>query len=228
MTEWLPVGMKPSHPPQFTGMVVARSAFEFRSLELGSAVKPKQKPDLVESPALPMTPVQSVGQALAEQKLAEFAVREAELKARVQQLQDDIARTTMEHEASLRALEQDFASRLTESIQVEIRTSFEQLKDDLADSVAQVLRPLLSHAATEIALRQFTDLVEGLFREGKLAEMKVEVPAPYLQRLKHALPEGTCLVPSQSAGFEISIGQEVVSLRLDEWLETIRAGESHV
>lgn len=224
MTAWVPLfknRIPASHEFNRLAKTIVKSDFQRLSL-----AKPDTATDLPDTAGsfLQSPPHEMPNQTeKANRRIAEMEEREAQLTAEVGRLQAEMDLMAKAHETETKAM----AETLLASLLRQHFSSMEDLKTSLAASTAKVLRPILSSAAADAAVRDFKRISSELVASADGAAFSIKTSDHFLQRLGKMLPQQIKIIPCDCDASELSIniGKEVITSRLVEWSQLIAGSD---
>lgn len=224
MTGWVPLTKSGTVPPaEFTGMVRAFAHPHFIGLNETLPRVATVLPDVSNCPE-PLANSDAVPQSdIESHRAAVQHIREAQSDAEVRALKAEIERLKHAHFDEQKTVNEKTATDMAASLFRQHETAVAGLLETVARYTAEVLRPLLSGAATEAAVRDFTSIVAELLKDGSGAEFSVHIPEANQEHFRKTLPAGIEIVPAQGGDPSIKVHARgvVIASRLAEWSQSI-------
>lgn len=229
MTGWAPLSRRSMGPPaEFTGFVRAVDDPSFQELrEPISACSyglDAQSGIHETDPNMKAWPEFGASPSISIPNHAVDATQNAEVPTLI----DEIDRLKTAHQAELLEIEEKAATGMAASFLKRHESAIELLLETITRCTADVLRPLLSAAATEAAVKDFKSVVGELLKNAKAAEFSVQVSKAHFKHFRPALPADIEIAPSENGETDITIriGDSVISSRLAKWSQSIAGHET--
>ncbi len=130
--------------------------------------------------------------------------------------------------------EEEFKSRLaqarkswaqTQSVLLAQHTAaaIADLKSEIEETVARILRPLVEKTLAEQALSKFAIEIEKLFSADDAIRLKISGPSDLVSQLNELLPQhvSATIIEGDTPEVTVLANKTVIETRLNEWLECI-------
>lgn len=117
-------------------------------------------------------------------------------------------------------------SEESEPLKEKIDTALAQMKEALADSVGQILRPFVIDALRRQMLGELVEHITTLAASHEAIEMKILAPADLIEVLRQKLAELPLAIHYEAReGVDVSVvtGQTMIETRLKTWIDLIGA-----
>jgi len=127
-------------------------------------------------------------------------------------------------EQSLAAARQAWCAEESPRIAERLAASLSEMESRIGESVEAILRPFLSQAARDQAIRQLRAIIQDLVSASPGLTLEVTGPEDLLEAVRASLPASVVTVSyvaSDACDVEVKIGASIIETRIAEWLRNI-------
>jgi hypothetical protein len=224
MKSWVPLTKSGTAPPAvFTGLAMAFAQPSFQEMK---EAKPRVADVLPDPSMFPATPAKSSEVRSTENDGHNAAVehiRETQSDAEISALKAEIERLKQKLSDEQNAINEKMATDIATSLLHQHETAVAGLLETVSWRTAEVLKPLLNEAAIHASIKDFTNIVAELLKDGSGAEFSVHIPEAFHEHFRKILPVGFEVVPAQvgDPSIKVEVRDVVIASRLAEWSQSI-------
>ena len=131
--------------------------------------------------------------------------------------------------AEARAASAEELSALGARVGTQIVDSLEEVRTQIADSVAELLKPFLLDAIANRSVAALLDALERLTRDPECPAVEVQGPQALVDAIAARLQSREVAVqasPGPETDVRVRVGRSVIDMRLTEWAAALEPGEA--